>query len=192
MTRAVRVLFLFAILGWAAAATAQPAGGGGGGKREKIKQQILAMRAWMLTRELDLDEPTAAKVFPVLAKYDDQFAKVLRENLALRRQAEDAAARNDDKALDNVVDQLVANQRARWAIEEARFKDVRRALTPAQAARLVVVMPKVDRRLQVELRKALRPNGGGGGRRRGRGRGRDADDAAPAADDGGDDDLPVE
>ncbi len=188
MSRTVRVLFLFVILGWAGGALAQP--GGGGGKREKIKQQILSLRAWMLTRELALDEATAGKVFPVLAKYDDQFAKILRENLDLRREAEGAAARSDNKALDNVVDKLLANQRARWAIEEARFKDVRRVLTPAQAARLVVVMPKVDRRLQLELRKALRP-GGGGGRRRARGRDR-ADDTAPAPDDDADDDLPYE
>ncbi|MCE9573851.1 MAG: hypothetical protein K8W52_11945 [Deltaproteobacteria bacterium] len=186
MSRAVRVLFLFVILGWAGGALAQPAGGGG--KREKIKQQILALRAWMITRELSLDEATAGKVFPVLAKYDDQFAKILRENLDLRREAEAAAARNDDKALDGVVDKFLANQRARWAIEEARFKDVRRLLTPAQAARLVVMLPKVDRRLQLELRKALRP---AAGHRRGRGRGRaDDTDTAPAPDDDSDEDAP--
>ena len=185
MSRAVRVLFLFVIVGWASGALAQPAGGG---KREKIKQQILTLRAWMITRELALDEATAGRVFPVLAKYDDQFAKVLRENVDLRREAESAAARNDDKALDNVVDKLLANQRARWAIEEARFKDVRRVLTPAQAARLVIVLPKVDRRLQVELRKALRP---AAGRRHARGRGRaDDTDTAPAPDDDSDDDAP--
>lgn len=183
MSRAVRVLLVLVFLGWAGSAMAQPAGGGGGGKREKIKQQILALRAWMITRDLGLDETTAGRLFPVLAKYDDQFAKVLRENMDLRREADTAAARHDDKALDVIVDKLLANQRARWAIEEARFKDVRRLLTPAQAAKLVVVLPKVDRRLQLELRKALRP--GAARRRRAR-----ANDDDAATDD--DDDLPYE
>jgi len=83
--------------------------------------------------------------------------------IKLRRQGDDAAARNDDPAVDRAVDALVANQRARWSLEEARFRDVRKVLTPRQAARLLVVLPAIDRRLQGQLQRAI---GGDRGRRR--------------------------
>jgi hypothetical protein len=186
--RTLLVLVTIAVGGaaWAQAPGQTPPAGGGPGKNEKIervKQKILALRAARLTDELGLDEKTAARLFPVLAKYDDVFAKLLRDNVQLRRQAQDAAARNDDRALDDVVDKLVANQRARWDAQEARFKDVRRVLTPAQAARMLVVLPQIDRQIQNQLRKALgRPANAGALRRRARAGGGDQD-----PDDDGDD-----
>ncbi len=145
-------------------------------KIERVKQKILAMRAGQLTSELNLDEKQAAKLFPVLSKYDDTFQKLLKEAVDLRKQAQAAAEKNDDAALNDIIDKLVANQRARWDTQEARFKDVRKVLTPEQAARLLVVLPQIDRRISNQLRKALgRPGRGGDyvGRpgQRGRGRG---------------------
>jgi len=170
-----RILLVIVVLGAAAPARAQAPGetppAGQQAKREKIKQRILAMRAALLTTELALDEQTAAKLFPVLGRYDDQFAKLLRESVDLRKQAQDAYQRGDDKALNDLIDKVVANQRARWDLEEARFKDVRKVLTPQQAARIFVVLPQIDRRIQNQLRRAL--GGGGAGRRRRRGGGGD-------------------
>ena len=130
-------------------------------KVERVKQRILALRAARLTSELNLDEKQAAKLFPVLSKYDDTFAKLLKEAVELRKQAQAAAEKNDDAALNDIIDKLVANQRQRWDTQEARFKDVRKVLTPEQAARLLVVLPQIDRQISNQLRKALgRPGRG--------------------------------
>lgn len=176
-----------AILGTAVDARAQAPGqtapAGQQAKRERIKQRILAMRAALLTTELQLDEQTAAKLFPVLSKYDDRFVALLRDNADLRKQAQDAYQRGDDKALDALIDKIVANQRARWDTEAARFADVRKVLTPQQAARIFVVLPQIDRRIQNQLRRALGGGAGGGGRRRGRGAGAQPDDTGSGDDD---------
>lgn len=181
----LRMILVTVILGAAVDARAQAPGqtapAGQQAKRERIKQRILAMRAALLTTELQLDEQTAAKLFPVLSKYDDRFAALLRDNADLRKQAQDAYQRGDDKTLDELIDKIVANQRARWDTEEARFKDVRKVLTPQQAARIFVVLPQIDRRIQNQLRRAL--GGGGGGRRRGRGGGTQPDDTGAGDDD---------
>jgi len=145
------------------AGSIQPPAGAPADKRERIKQRIRTLRAWTLTEELQLDEATAARLFPILSRYDEEFVRLLREAAELRRQGDDAAARNDDPAVDRAVDALVANQRARWSLEEARFRDVRKVLTPRQAARLLVVLPAIDRRLQGQLQRAI---GGDRGRRR--------------------------
>ena len=57
--------------------TAAPAGAPESGTdREKLRDQIFdqlrAERMWKLTDALKLDEATAARVFPLLSKYDDQ------------------------------------------------------------------------------------------------------------------------
>jgi len=187
----LRLVFVIVLCASTGAAWAQPPGQtppGAQAKRERIKQRILTMRAWALTQELKLDEQAAARLFPVLARYDDVFARLLKESIDLRRAADDAEARGDDRALNELVDKIVANQRARWDAEEARFKDVRKVLTPAQCARILVALPQIDRRIQNQLRKAL-GGGPGAGRRRAK-PGRVDDGAGNPDDDIIDDDVP--
>lgn len=147
-------------------------GPGNGGKRDKVKQRIRIMRAMVLTEQLDLDEATAGKLFPVLDKYDEVLAKLLAERAALRDRL--ATARTARKATDitAALDLLVANQRARWTAEEQRFADLRAVLTPEQAATLLDLLPEVDRKILRGLRgaRADAPDDAAPrGRRRGRG-----------------------
>ena len=133
---------------------AQPQPGAPKARREKARQRIRAMRALILAEELDLDEATAGKLAPVLNRFDDEMAKLLTDRLRLRdelRAAHDAA---DDKRLDTIIERLVANQDARWDTERKRFADLRRLLTPRQAARLLDVLPEIDRRIMKGLREA--------------------------------------
>jgi len=125
-------------------------------RADKIKKRIRTMRAIVLVEELALDEKTATKLMPILAKYDDEFANLAKENLELRKQAEDLAAAGDDKSVDAVVDKLVANQRARWELDEKRFAEVRKVLSARQAARILVVLPEIDRKILEGARKAIR------------------------------------
>ena len=78
-------------------------------------------------------------------------------------------AANDDQKLDRLIDQLVANQRARWDRELTRVAELRKLLAPRQAARLLDILPKIDRRILQGLRRAV---------------------AGPGADDGEEDDGP--
>ncbi|HEY5948527.1 MAG TPA: hypothetical protein VIV40_23680, partial [Kofleriaceae bacterium] len=60
-------------------------------RREKIKERIRALRAYTLTAELQLDEQTAAKLFPTLQKFDAEFDKLLQERIDLQRRLDAAA-----------------------------------------------------------------------------------------------------
>jgi hypothetical protein len=121
-------------------------------KKAKLKKRLRAMRAVFLIDELELDEGTAAKLMPILNKYDDEFAKLAKEALDLRAKLDSAA----DADLDDLIDDLVANQRARWTLDEKRFKEVRKVLTRQQAARILIVLPEIDRRLLEGARKAIK------------------------------------
>jgi Spy/CpxP family protein refolding chaperone len=172
---------------------ADPAGGARvDERRERIKKRIRALRAYTLTDELGLDEATAAKVFPILSKYDDQIGKQLAARHKLRGDLDAAIARGDTKAIDPLIDDLVANQKALWAIDEKRFAELRKVLTPQQAAKLLVVLPALERKVQRLLERAVsgrEPGRGGRGRGRGRDDRGDDDDDDVDDDDDDDDDL---
>ena len=170
MIRALFVLLAILVATPASTASAQPKDrGGGGAVRERIKKKIRALRAYTLTEELQLDETTAGKLFPILAKYDDEIGKRLVARAKLRGQLDNAIDKNDDKAVDKAIDDLVENQKALWEIDEKRFAELRKALTPKQAGKLLVVLPALERKVQNMLERAMQRGAGRAGTRRGGG-----------------------
>jgi len=143
-------------------------------RREAVKKKIRALRAYTLTEELALDEKTAAKLFPVLAKWDDVTDKLLQQRADLMRRLSTAAPA-DARALDRLIDEAVANQKAFWELEEKRLAELRKILTAAQTATLIVVLPAFERRIQNQLRRAITRRGAP---RRAASPDDDADDAA--------------
>jgi hypothetical protein len=130
-------------------------------RREVIKNKIRSMRAYTLTEELRLDEKLAAKLFPVLAKWDDVTDKLLVQRADLARQLAQADAIKDPKALDKLIDDAVANQRGFWDLEDKRLAELRKILTPAQTAKLLIVLPEFERRIQNRLQRAIQNHRGG-------------------------------
>jgi hypothetical protein len=155
------------VLGLASSASAQPRRGGPVGpsgltdrpaaaeRREQIKRKIRALRAYTLTEDLALDEQTAGKLFPVLARYDDETDKLLEKRGDIQRRLRHADALRDPRAVDRLIDEAVATQHGFWDLEDRKFAELRKLLTPVQAARLLVVLPALERRIQNQLRKAI-------------------------------------
>lgn len=153
-----RLAIALALLLSSTVAVAQPAVDATAERREKIKQRIRALRAYTLTEQLALDEATAAKLFPALAKYDEEFDKLLRARADLQRRLRDTGATKDAKVVDALIDEAAANQRAIWDAETRRLDQLRKILTPAQVARLLIVLPAMERKIQSQLRKAAEKN----------------------------------
>lgn len=124
-------------------------------RREQIKKKIRALRAYTLTEELALDEPTAGRLFPVLSRYDDETDKLLERRLDLQRRLRHADSLKDPRAVERLLDEAVANQRGFWDLEDKRIAELRKLLSPVQAAKLLVVLPALERKIQGQLRKAI-------------------------------------
>ncbi|MBL0218506.1 MAG: hypothetical protein IPQ07_32060 [Myxococcales bacterium] len=163
-------------------------------RRETIKKKIRALRAYALTEELGLDEKAAGKLFPVLAKWDDVTDKLLVQRVDLTRQLRAVDQIKDPRAVDKLIDDAVANQRAFWDLEDKRLVELRKILSPAQVARLLIVLPEFERKIQNQLRRAIQKRAGGAGggtRNRNRNRGGDDDGADDLDDDDEAEDLRV-
>ena len=124
-------------------------------RREQIKKKIRAMRAYTLTEELALDETTAGRLFPVLARFDDEIDKLLERRVDLQRRLRRVDATRDPRSIDRTIDEAVANQRSFAELEDRRIADLRKILTPVQTARLLVVLPVLERRIETQLRNAI-------------------------------------
>lgn len=159
------IVVCMSLLGFVEPALAQPAAPSAQQqqRRDKVKQRIRALRAYTLTEQLELDEATAAKLFPALAKYDDEFDKLLLARADVLHKLDGAGAIKDAKAVDKLIDEAVANQRAIWDTEAKRLDQLRKILTPAQVARVLIVLPAMERKIQNQLRKVTQRSGKGAG-----------------------------
>ena len=128
-------------------------------RREAVKKKIRAMRAYTLTEELGLDEKQAAKLFPILSRWDDVTDKLLQQRVDIQRRL---TTTTDAKALDKIIDEAVANQKAFWDLEDKRLAELRKVLTPTQTARLLVVLPAFERKIQNQLKRAISRRGAPG------------------------------
>lgn len=129
-------------------------------RREQIKKRIRAMRAYTLTEELALDEQTAGRLFPVLARYDDETDKLLERRVELQRRLRRADTMRDPRAIDRLIDDAVGNQRSFSELEDRRIADLRKILTPVQTAKLLIVLPALERKIETQLRKAITERAG--------------------------------
>ncbi len=132
-------------------------------RREAIKKKIRVLRAATLTDELNLDEKVLARLLPVLSRWDDVTEDLLKKRLDVQRRLLAPDAAKDPKALDKVIDEAVANQKAFWDLEDKRLVELRKILTPAQIARLLIVLPAFERKIQNQLRRAMIRRGVGAG-----------------------------
>jgi hypothetical protein len=145
------------------AAVAAPGKVPGGKKRERerLRQEVLdqmrAERMWRMTEELRLDEATAAKVFPLLAKFDERAREVGKERgeIAQALTAELENGRPDDGRLKGLVDRLIANRSRRQGVETERIAALRQVLSPVQQAKLVLLLPKLEDGLRHRIRDTL-------------------------------------
>lgn len=152
-------------IGSAAPGRRQPAAGPTGapaaGKREQIKRKLLALRAFRLTEELALDEATAARLFPLLTKYDSQLEQLTIERMTLAKQLRSGPA---GAAADEIINRAVANRRALLDLEEKRLAELRKVLTPQQTARLLVVLPEIENQIKRQIRQIVRKRARGDAR----------------------------
>ncbi|MDQ3339727.1 MAG: hypothetical protein M4D80_31555 [Myxococcota bacterium] len=155
----MRGLLILIMLATVAHAQPQRGPGVAQDRREVVKKKIRAMRAYTLTEELGLDEKSASRLFPILSKWDDVTDKLLQARVDIQRRL---MSTTDEKQLDKVIDEAVVNQKAFWDLEDKRLAELRKVLTPAQTARLLVVLPAFERKIQNQLKRAINRRGNAG------------------------------
>jgi Spy/CpxP family protein refolding chaperone len=115
--------------------------------RKEVLERMRALRAWRIVEELKLDESTSARLFPILARYDEQELALAteRRDIAMELRALLAVPRPDDAKLTAGINRMLANRAKKHALRDERINELRKVLTPVQQATLVLLLPQLER-----------------------------------------------
>ena len=123
--------------------------------RKEVLERMRALRAWRIVEELKLDETASARLFPILAKYDEQELALAAERRDIAQELRGllAAPRPDDAKLTAAIERMLANRVKRHALKDERIKELRKVLTPVQQAKLVLLLPRLEREFAQFIRE---------------------------------------
>ena len=115
--------------------------------RKEVLERMRALRAWRIVEELKLDEAASARLFPILAKYDEQEMALATERRDITRELQTllAAPHPDDARITAAVNRMLANRTKRHAFKDERLRELRKVLPPVQQAKLVLLLPRLER-----------------------------------------------
>jgi Spy/CpxP family protein refolding chaperone len=125
--------------------------------RKQVGERIRVMRIARLTEALQLDEAQAQRFFPILTKYDQKLQPIHQMQADLTRQLAQEASlpRPNEQKINAAIEELLRLRQQAQAIETERIREVRKVLTPVQQARLVLALPKIERQLWRQVRRAM-------------------------------------
>ncbi len=167
MLAAKKLFFALCLALAAPVAHAAPGGPNGprAAARDEVRETIRALRIARIIEALDLDEPGAARLAPILDRAYDDIAVVAKDSGEARRELRMLVTVQppDDARMNRLIDRLLANKQKVDALENGMIVQLRKVLTPTQVGRLVVVLPEINHQIQQQIRKAVRGGGPGGG-----------------------------
>ena len=123
-------------------------------ERERFQERLRLMRMIALTEALELDEATAAKLFPYLREGDEAQGAVHKEvrehRKALKAMAEQEVF--EDKAIDEHIRAIGKLEQTMSELRAKQVEGLKRILTPEQRLKFLLTRSHLER----ELRQALR------------------------------------
>src|SRR5262249_42877391 len=99
------------------------------------------------------------RLWPTLDKYDDETDKLVQQRVDIRRRLT-AANTMAPRDVERAIDDAIALQRAFRDLEDRRLAELRKILSAKQIAKLIIVLPDFERRIQNQLQRAITNAGG--------------------------------
>lgn len=118
---------------------------------ERVRERIETVRMWKLTRALELDEKTSARLFPLLNKYDKKRVEIEHSLWTGIRELRNDVREKRDGRLKDILDKLDADHAALQKINDEERSEVRRILTIQQQAKFFLFQMEFNR----EIRKII-------------------------------------
>lgn len=134
-------------------------------RRKAMRRKIAVIRIARLTEELDLEVETAARLIPLLEKFDtldeEQQQSRRRLNQELKMMLKSGGA--EDAALHATVGRWWENEHAQVQQRHELFDELEDVLTMRQRVRLLLFIPRFRHEVRQLARELGRMRGGHGG-----------------------------
>jgi len=114
--------------------------------RAQAHQRVELMKMWKLTDALDLDQETAAKLFPLMNKYDSKIREIRKQRQEITKQMREELKQSepDSAALRRMIDAFKKNELDMSDMRIKKFEDMSEVLTAEQAARALLLIPRFE------------------------------------------------
>jgi len=135
-----------------------PPAPGIGGLRTKIAKRIQQWRMMRIIQAINLSTSQAPKFFATANKFEKQLKPRRQGNHKIMKQLRQMVASGKYQAakINRLAAQLMKNQIAIKQIELRRFQAVRKILKPKQLAKLIIIMPRIERQIRRMIHRAQR------------------------------------
>jgi len=149
-----KTLIIIAMLVAFALVFAQPQGKGSSQSRDRL----LTIKMWKLTETLDLSDEQAAKLFPLLRKYQKTMDSINQRSRKLMQELRKLVGENaSDKKLLPVLNELESLNKKKAQAQDEMWNTIKSILTVQQQAKYILFEQTFKRRMLELLRKSRRP-----------------------------------
>ncbi len=118
---------------------------------EKVRKRIETLKMWKLTNALDLDEESAAQIFPLLNRYNKKRAKLERNLRGDMTALRDAVKNKKKGQLRDLLERLEKNHKALQRLSDEERTELKNILTFEQQAKFIIFQQEFKR----EIRKII-------------------------------------
>jgi Spy/CpxP family protein refolding chaperone len=128
--------------------------GDGPRERDKMRERIGMMMMWRLTDVLELDQETAAKVFPLMREYDEQQRNLRDKRRDIVKKLQDTLdqEKSDPTALTGLIGEFKQNERDMVEMRNKRLDALSEVLSDEQVAKLIVCIPQFEHEMRGMMR----------------------------------------
>jgi len=143
------LLLLFIMCGFTAQGLAEPPGyldePPTKEQRAMVRKRIETLKMWKLTKALDIDETTSAKLFPLLNRYDKRKAEIHQNIRKGMKEMRRSLKENRTEGLQSSLAMLEENHRALQSINDEEWQEMKKILTVEQQAKFIIFRHEFDR-----------------------------------------------
>jgi len=124
--------------------------------RERVRDRIGLMKMWKLTEVLDLDQETAAKLFPVMHEFDLKQQELgIKRGETIKRMKEALDKRTSDASvLHPLIEEFKKNERDMLDMRMQRLDSLSKILSDEQIVKMIALIPRFERDVKALLGEA--------------------------------------
>ncbi len=113
----------------------------------RMRERIELIKMWKLTEVLDLDQETAAKLFPLIHDFDSQQQALRKKRGQTIKQMGEELKKDspDDSVLRPLIEEFKKNETEMVKLRMERLDRLSKVLTDEQIAKMIALIPKFER-----------------------------------------------
>ncbi len=114
----------------------------------KVRERIETIKIWKMTKALNLDEKTAARLFPLMNRFDKERGEIQRKIKEGLKDIKEGLKAGDDRKLIGIMERLEDYHRELQRLKDREWAELKEILTVEQQARFLVFLEEFQHEIR--------------------------------------------